>query len=115
MLKKDKTIFQQKAPRLLCRIRRRINAGWCQHSEARNAEGNPTFLEWDDAKSFSLLGAIRLELNRDSSMRYLITTFIMFRITDGEKDLRIYNDAFERTKEDVLALIDKAMAILMSK
>lgn len=87
-----------------------VEKGWTQGCFARDAMALP--IEWTSggAKSFCLAGAISFVADHDRenfSMHELLLNRIRYKTG---KIVSSYNDAPERTKEDVLALLDGIIA-----
>jgi len=94
----------------LMAMRQRLNQGWCQNAEARDAIGmevrprHPSAVAWDISGA-----AVAADLmdKRDNMKQHVIGT-----ISDliGTWNWPRWNDAPERTKAEVLAVLDKAIA-----
>lgn len=84
----------------LIKTRAKIAAGWCQGASARNAKG--------EAVSFCILGAFMASGVACSGP----TSYALAKVaTPGNLGvLARYNDTPGRTKEEVLAVFDKAIA-----
>jgi len=81
-----------------------VEKGWTQGYFAKNAAGENVRLDSEEAKSFCVLGAAFLAAGcRNESF---IRAALIAAAPAGEP--AEYNDAPGRTKEEVLALIDKA-------
>jgi hypothetical protein len=106
------------APDLLRDARDRVAMGWCQHASAR-AEDGRIVEPWDaDARSWSLLGAIvavtepqRLERGH-LSLTELTTALGALAELIADPSLEHWNDEPDRRATEVLAVLDRATAIV---
>ncbi len=96
----------------LQRARRIINAGWCQSAYARTADGKPCYSEFDeDAVSCCAVGA----MYRAGSQNYSTEIVDEARqALDDAANVNVFrfNDNEDTTKQDVLAVFDKAIESL---
>jgi hypothetical protein len=86
--------------------RQRIERGWCQGTWARTGDGAPTHSQDERANQWCALGALSCVgalLNGDN--------FLHMALPAGWKLVGDFNDAPGRTKEDILALYDRAIAL----
>jgi len=89
-------------------VRSLIETGWTVVALARDATGaqcNPTSHK---ATSWSLTGAIQKAV-RTPFASALVYYSLHRALPSGTKTVREFNDAPERTKEEILALIDRAI------
>lgn len=105
--------------RVLRGARYLIQRGWCRGTPARDAMGQPTDVTQPDAVSFCLEGALwramedlgmmatRLNPNFHPTMRE-VRRFLRQHLP-YQIPLWIWNDQRERTQEDVLRLLDRAI------
>ncbi len=94
---------------VLIRGKERLERGWCQGASARDASGNKSDPESPNAASFCVFGAMHEREGPYASdrARELIRRVLGAKLGDGA--IAIYNDTPGRTKEEVLALVDKAI------
>lgn len=92
-----------------------IAKGWCQYYAAIGAGGRPVFpgssyaCKW--CLTGSLVGAISMKKGLASYTELLRTSSFAMREALGTDALMAWNDAPDRTQEDVLAAFDKGIAI----
>ena len=106
-------------PRQILRNGRELVAqGWAQSAHARDRDGRPVHPWSADARSWSVLGAIvcgdethrgRVPIGR------LAEAVILFASTMNTSSLNDWNDKSERTRADVLAAFDAAIASTMQR
>lgn len=91
-------------------IREIIKKGWCQGVSALDSDGNEVHPYSGFAVEWCLSGAIECYLHSPSEA--LDVTYALR--SAGEivlEDISLWNDDERRTKEEVIALIDKAIEI----
>jgi hypothetical protein len=90
---------------VLITARARCEKGWCQKAAAVDAEGNRVDTVSDEAVAWCMLGGM-VECDYDTwdPARNLLMEFL-----DGQY-ISQFNDTPGRTKEEVLAIFDKAIA-----
>lgn len=101
---------------ILSRARTLILDGWCQGADARDAQGRDV-LPWSlEARSWSVLGAL---VGGDGVGRAQVGMMPILELGEaivalGEAgdthSLQAWNDRPDRTKEEVVALFDRALA-----
>lgn len=85
--------------------RTRIERGWAQGAYATNAHGKPVSSNAPEARAWCLSGAIRVVGGDQFSESYKL-----LQRCASTQVLCEWNDASHRTKEEVLAVLDKAIA-----
>jgi hypothetical protein len=101
----------QKTVQVLERVRARVASGWCQRAWARDEDGNPLQEESNPlACRWCLGGALALEGNDVSGDSACALLERLIRDRHEADTIVGYNDRHGRTKEDVLQLIDQALA-----
>ncbi len=93
---------------LLLHARAKIEKGWCQHSEAQGADGCSVSPDSAEAVAFCILGAI------PGHVIPLLRTALRARLGCPPwipVSLAHYNDATERTKDEILSLFDEAITL----
>lgn len=95
----------------LVKVRAKVEAGWCQGAFARNSEDRTVSPYDDTAVSFCVVGATQAVL-RHFHAENLVLIELWYELcrTNNRVGLAHFNDAPGRTKEDILALIDGAIA-----
>ena len=84
-------------------------ARWTKGTAARDANGDPCEVEYEHAKSFCLLGAtLYTTLGRPSLFDR--TKDYLSYVLDSPLNLRQLNDNPATTHEEILALLDRAIA-----
>ena len=83
----------------------RLRKGWCRHYYANTADGTPVEYDDNQAVSWCLVGALRLESDDDKTEMYSVSEEIRNHI-DGFS-LATWNDARGRTQGEVLELLAK--------
>lgn len=104
-------------PSLLRHAHQLIERGWTQHADARTADDG-VVSPWDDrAASWSLLGALvaavedrAAALGEEAAIGDLARTCMRLADTLDTDSLEHWNDDPARTREDVLAALDRAGA-----
>jgi len=109
---------------MLQEARCRLLRGWCRNAQARDAQGQ-VVLPWsDDAASWSLLGALLAAWHRQDDLEE--ADFVAHRAdarglgdatqalgqATGAAALDRWNDAEGRNATEVVAAVDRALAIL---
>lgn len=104
-----------RAKEVLIRGRARLEKGWCQGASARDENGYTVGANLPVATSFCIFGALTYEDRYDGTLdaRQLVREVLGAKLGDGA--IATYNDAPGRTKEEVLALVDKAIALAEEK
>lgn len=84
-----------------------IEKGWTQGYYARNAKEELVSVRAEDACAFCAAGALMVAMGHTSrQLRY--DAFDILESVTPDHNVAIYNDASSRTKEDILALFDRA-------
>jgi hypothetical protein len=102
--------------RILARARQLVAYGWCQGAEARDGDGGSTNAWSPLAVRWSLLGALvaAVDLPPDPPAAYLgplrRALAALAEVMD-EASLARWNDAPERTRDDVLAIVEAAQYV----
>jgi hypothetical protein len=100
--------------------RRRVASGWCQGEDARDAAGMPVAFWSDDARRWSLLGALVAPAHATpleevvvplSELAGAVVVVAELLQTPSLKD---WNDAPGRTQEQVVSALDSALDRLAS-
>lgn len=94
-----------------------VEKGWTQGARARSAEGGLVPPGDPRACSFCLLGAFARtceESSVDSSNGRLRALLALWTAKATAKGIAAYNDEAGRTKEDILALIDRAKDLVVN-
>lgn len=89
----------------LLRARARIERGWTQRAFARRADGTTTHTEHEQACSWCLAGSVGPVFGHARSALIAIEK----ELNTGTGGIYIWNDAPERTKEEVLAVVDRVL------
>ena len=106
-----------KASEILSRARSLIVEGWCQRADARDALGREVMPWSPDARAWSVLGAL---VGADGVGRPPLEMMPIVELGEavvalgdaGSTDsLEAWNDVDHRTKAEVLALFDRALAL----
>ena len=92
----------------LIKARSFIERGWTQGTYARNANGQPTLCTGPDAVAWCMGGACKIAVGYNSLFACLPLRVALGSVVKSE--VPPYNDAPGRTKEEVLAVFDKAIA-----
>lgn len=101
-------------------VKARLEQGWCQSAFARTAAGESCGERSQDACSWCISGAMSLELNIAAPTEYNLYLTLRGALNEaiagetGRHDVSVtrYNDWPGRTKEEVLSLVDRAIAKL---
>lgn len=103
--------MNRKTRKILESARANIQRGWCQHAEARTADGMSVGAGSKDAASYCIVGSV-WAVTLDQQDRF-------FAFAELEKSLPAYahsrvlwffNDAPSTTRRKVLALFNRALA-----
>ena len=113
------------AAAMMSEARRLVESGWCQGAHARDSAGSEVPSWSDDARSWSLLGALLSSWHRQDSQRdpdvvaaHLSDAHALGEATEllgevvGTAALDRWNDAAKRSKRDVVAAMDGALRTL---
>lgn len=94
-----------------------LRRGWCQRSFALDALDKPCSALDRDAKSFDLEGALqRAADGKNTAAYYEALQLLQGRAAEaGYGSIEAFNDARERTREKVLALIEEALVAAESR
>ena len=96
---------------ILKEVRGLIESGWTVVALARDATGaqcNPTSHK---ATSWSLYGAIQKAVRSPFASALVVYNSLHRALPSGTKTVREFNDAPDRTREEILAVIDRAIEI----
>ena len=102
----------------LKKAKQRIEGGWCQNHCALDKHGDPVIPASKDAVRFCIVGSARAtELDFEESERFLLReeayAYLCLGLPDHWRNqLPRWNDFDIRTKEEVLALFDKAIKMV---
>jgi hypothetical protein len=103
--KKEPTVLD-----VLKTMRRLLNKGWTQFTLARGKQGRKVAVGSRAAISFCLLGAERRALSTlGLSYSDGASAEQLLRDCGVKGDITVYNDKFNRTKEEILAVVDCAI------
>lgn len=91
-------------------IRARIETGWSQAAFARDAFGEQVVLGSDEAVSWTLCGAFALAGKDGIPMGHLPAALRALTEVTEMESLNGWNDEAGRTKDEVLAALDAAIA-----
>ena len=112
------------AAAMMSEARRLVISGWCQGAHARDRGGLEVPSWSEEARSWSLLGALLSSWHHQDAQRdvdvgaHLADAHALGEATEvlgevvGTAALDRWNDAATRTKNDVVAAMDGAMAAL---
>jgi len=101
-----------------------VESGWCQGAHARDGAGFEVPSWSEEARSWSLLGALLSSWHHQDSQKdanvvaHLVDAHALGEATEvlgevvGTAALDRWNDATKRTKEDVVAAMDGALSAL---
>ena len=89
--------------------RARIERGWTQSAEARDASGNSVLPDSPLAVCWDVLGAL-FDAEMPTSSHDALFKELPGRSRRRDVSIVSFNDAEGRTKEEVLALYDRAIA-----
>ncbi len=95
-------------------VRERLARGWSQGAPARDASGRPVAFWGDGACSWSLSAAFALAATDGLPEGYVPNSIRAFADVTGALSLEAWNDAPDRTKEELLAAIDAALELVSS-
>jgi hypothetical protein len=103
----------------LLNARQRIEAGWCQFTEAVDATGHPVDADTKEAVGFCAFGALVAALpitsiGEATRLLDLMAPFVPSKSQASKLglgcDVVSYNDLPSTTKQDILALFDQTIA-----
>ena len=112
------------AAAMVSEARRLVQSGWCQGAHARDRAGLEVSSWSEEARSWSLLGALLSSWHRQDSqddadvVAHLADAHALGEATEvlgevvGTAALDRWNDADKRTKKDVVAAMDGALRAL---
>ena len=112
------------AAAMMSEARRLVVSGWCQGAHARNGGGLEVPSWSEEARSWSLLGALLSSWHHQDSQKHadvgahLAEAHALGEATEvlgevvGTAALDRWNDAATRTKKDVVAAMDGALVAL---
>jgi hypothetical protein len=103
--------------RLIEAARELVQRSWTQVADARSRDGAPVEPWSGEAASWSLLGALvavvdhlHAELGEVEALRALAAACVLLAATVHTDSLAEWNDAPDRTREQVLDVLDRALA-----
>lgn len=96
--------------RVLGAVRERLARGWCQHYVAVNAAGQEVTLGSTQAVSWCLVGAVSMEVRAGNRIPYSEFCEVVEFLRSQVGDPVAWNNAPERTQEDVLHFLDGLLA-----
>ncbi len=112
------------AAAMVSEARRLVKRGWCQGAHARDGAGLEVPSWSEEARSWSLLGALLSSWHHQDSLddadisAHLVDAHALGEATEvlgevvGTAALDRWNDAAKRTKKDVVAAMDGALLAL---
>src|SRR5919197_401212 len=105
------------ADEILRRSRERILDGWCQGADARDERGREVPPWSDEARSWSILGAVAGTGGADGGLDAVPVARLGEAVVAlgeaAETDSLVrWNDVAGRTQDEVVALFDRALALL---
>jgi hypothetical protein len=112
------------AAAMMSEARRLVESGWCQGAHARDGAGTEVPSWSEEARSWSLLGALLTSWHRQDSqddadvVAHLADAHALGEATEalgevvGTAALDRWNDAAKRTKTDVVAAMERALGVL---
>ena len=112
------------AAAMVSEARRLVESGWCQGAHARDGAGLEVPSWSEEARSWSLLGALLTSWHRQDSQEktdvaaHLVDAHALGEATEvlgevvGTAALDRWNDANKRTQRDVVAAMDGALVAL---
>jgi hypothetical protein len=112
------------AAAMMSEARRLVKSGWCQGAHARDRAGLEVRSWSEEARSWSLLGALLSSWHRQDSqddadvVAQLAEAHALGEATEvlgqvvGSAALDRWNDSAQRTKKDVVAVMDVALRAL---
>jgi hypothetical protein len=112
------------AAAMMSEARRLVRRGWCQGAHARDRDGLEVPSWSEEARSWSLLGALLSSWHRQDSqgdtdvVAQLAEAHALGEATEvlgevvGTAALDRWNDSAQRTKKDVVAVMDVALRAL---
>jgi hypothetical protein len=112
------------AAAMVSEARRLVESGWCQGAHARNGAGLEVPSWSEEARSWSLLGALLTSWHRQDSqddadvISHLADAHALGEATEvlgeviGTASLDRWNDAPQRTQKDVMAAMERALRAL---
>lgn len=87
-----------------------IERGWSQGADARDAQGRVVGLNSDEAQAWSLLGAFALSATDGVPRNHVRRALVALSDVIGTDSLQQWNDAPDRTREEVLSALEEAIA-----
>ena len=112
------------AAAMVSEARRLVESGWCQGAHARDGAGLEVPSWSEEARSWSLLGALLSSWHRQDSqddadvVAHLADAHALGEATEvlgevvGTASLERWNDTTKRTRADVVAAMDSALVAL---
>lgn len=112
------------AAAMMSEARRLVESGWCQGAHARDGAGLEVPSWSEEARSWSLLGALLTSWHRQDSQKdadvvaHLADAHALGEATEvlgevvGTASLDRWNDAAKRTQTDVVAAMERAQGVL---
>ena len=88
----------------------RIERGWSQGANARDAHGRAVGLNSDEGQAWSLIGAFSLAATDGIPRGHVRRALVAFSDVIATDSLQQWNDAPDRTREEVLSALDEARA-----
>jgi hypothetical protein len=94
-----------------------VERGWCQGTEARDANGNATDVVASDAVSWSLLGALQASTVTDPTTEIQDIGDAVAALAEViiDPSLANWNDSETRTKLDVLRVLKDAEVLALEQ
>lgn len=106
-----------KTDELLLEAIKKIEQGWCQGAKARDLEGEPIRPQGHAACSWSIIGALDARIMAPFSRDATRASNVLYSLTKevDPVSLSAWNDAPERTKEEVIALPQRVRMNVQTK
>ena len=106
-----------KSSELLNNARMLVERGWCQGTEARDADGRATTVVSEDATAWSLLGALQATTAADPATELQDVGDAVAARAELIMDpsLANWNDSDARTKLEVLSVLEDAELLVLDQ
>jgi hypothetical protein len=87
----------------------RIERGWSQGADARDAQGRSVALTSDEAQAWSLIGAFALAATDGIPRSHVRRALVVLSDVIATDSLQEWNDDHDRTREEVLSALEQAI------